>query len=1191
MHELLPDAGVTMPSNLHMKLLSLNWSDVYTTNYDTLLERALDTDRRAFIPKITRRYQVVVAAEDVPFSKSNGRPRLVKLHGSLRTGSRLIVTEEDYRSYPSNFAPFVNTVQQSMLENVFCLLGFSGDDPNFLAWTGWVRDRLGDKTPPIYLITLKPVQEGQRLTLERRNVFPIDIGQLGKSEGKSSSPAAAIEALFDFWADSAPPRRANWPYQRPMNALATSEPTIEHLRRWTTSAQQNRGEYPGWLLAPADNRARLEQHSGLAMAGLAYRRHRDTLPAWFRLVFLREAAWILDTALSPIGSHFADDIERALEQFMTETASSPLASQPENWEALKPTEAELRTISAHLAVVMQRDARETSSTLKFDLWTKTLRELPKLSDAPEACRLAIYEQVLQNLERQQRGEAFHLLEQLDLVDVRGDLYWPIRIGALYAELGWVTKGRERVRTGLHAIREAIQFEGETTYLVSREQWAERLLDGLNFAAEDQRSHQRTESSVPVSQKPVPTPEVSLRETVPREEDVRQSSLDDEEEVYRDINARSNIEHPNSQVEILLQEIKAADNFLQHITVGFDSNQVLTGYGLPHLRPEAFSAALAFCRLVEITALVPNLGGVGLSGRDLGACYRILAATGGGESSLRVMFRANNGAAISSLGLAQVDQLSRESALEIFHRSLKAIDKTCEGDDGAWDNSVVSALRVALDLSSRVAFRLGLEHALVMLDYAVKLYVFPKIQESISLHDDFSRFVQRAMRLTSKVELENFSDKLLPLSPENPGLIQRSTWPNIVDYLNSRDLAPEPGSHWHSIADAILEKLAASQSNDSAGSYGCAQLDWLYRHKLMTAGQVSRFGALIWRDSNGRSLPNVPGFYRGAVLAWPAPANRRVSNTFRDWLRQESIESIVTLREVDGKTRRSISSVRESYLTNVLLSANKSVSLTWTRDDLLAVVEQVMRWWRDEGADLMAEATKEAQRDFAKIILSARLRLIAHVMHRVVSPRISSTDSEAQRISDWLSELWDSGLRLNAPLIPLLFAGLSWWPERSTTVVDIMASLLAQTKDRVVTSAALNAGGHWLLSQPEESDATRRYVTYLVAGVSSQSVECLDIRLSNVAELLRLGAGQHFEMHYEALARSLCLLLHELQDYQSTDEPVGAASKPILRRAVVSVLAAMGNQLPQTKQLDTWEWAMQQAEKDNLLIVRNLLGEG
>lgn len=31
-----------IPGELHVKLLDLNWNDVFTTNYDTLLDRSID---------------------------------------------------------------------------------------------------------------------------------------------------------------------------------------------------------------------------------------------------------------------------------------------------------------------------------------------------------------------------------------------------------------------------------------------------------------------------------------------------------------------------------------------------------------------------------------------------------------------------------------------------------------------------------------------------------------------------------------------------------------------------------------------------------------------------------------------------------------------------------------------------------------------------------------------------------------------------------------------------------------------------------------------------------------------------------------------------------------------------------------------------------------------------------------------
>ena len=102
-------------------------------------------------------------------------PRIVKLHGSFPSNRPFVVTEEDYRTYPIRFAPFVNTVQQALMESIFLLVGFSGDDPNFLHWCGWVRDHLGPAAPRLYLAGALGLDRPTRLMLEERGVIPIDL--------------------------------------------------------------------------------------------------------------------------------------------------------------------------------------------------------------------------------------------------------------------------------------------------------------------------------------------------------------------------------------------------------------------------------------------------------------------------------------------------------------------------------------------------------------------------------------------------------------------------------------------------------------------------------------------------------------------------------------------------------------------------------------------------------------------------------------------------------------------------------------------------------------------------------------------------------------------------------------------------------------------------------------------------------
>lgn len=189
-----------LPGTLHRKLLELPWVDVFTTNYDTLLERT-SVPGRVYSPVIDPA-QLTTAVQ----------PRIVKLHGSFSPNTTLIITEEHFRRYPKDFAPFVNTVQQALLENSFVLVGFSGDDPNFLAWIGWIRDELGNKHAPIYLVGPLGLGHAERLLLDRRGVTPIDLKPvfigLHPPQGLH---AASIEWFLDNLAAAKPPRPEAWP--------------------------------------------------------------------------------------------------------------------------------------------------------------------------------------------------------------------------------------------------------------------------------------------------------------------------------------------------------------------------------------------------------------------------------------------------------------------------------------------------------------------------------------------------------------------------------------------------------------------------------------------------------------------------------------------------------------------------------------------------------------------------------------------------------------------------------------------------------------------------------------------------------------------------------------------------------------------------------------------------------------------
>ena len=176
------------PSENHRRLLALEWADVFTTNYDTLLERAAND-------VFNRRYERIVSPADIAMRTA---PRLVKLHGSLPNQRPLVLTRDDYDNYHKSHAPFVNLMHESVMETVFVLVGFSGEDPNFIQWTRWVGEQLGKHAPPVYLCGILDLTPEKRAKIESRNATPLDLGPLFPAEKFPQRDARRAAAMTWF---------------------------------------------------------------------------------------------------------------------------------------------------------------------------------------------------------------------------------------------------------------------------------------------------------------------------------------------------------------------------------------------------------------------------------------------------------------------------------------------------------------------------------------------------------------------------------------------------------------------------------------------------------------------------------------------------------------------------------------------------------------------------------------------------------------------------------------------------------------------------------------------------------------------------------------------------------------------------------------------------------------------------------
>lgn len=276
----LPD-DVIVPSRLYVDLLNLGWHDIFTTNYDTLLERAcLDADHP---------YTIVYNRDTLLYSLS---PRIIKLHGSFPNIRPYIITEEDYRTYSQNYPEFVNTVRQSLIENLFCMIGFSGDDPNFKSWLGWLRDVMGKKIAPVYFISYDSnLHDARRKLLAAQNIEVLNLHDLHGIGG--------IQEAFDFFFYYLKNEHSTQ-WNARLHVITHKIEGADQIRRIIKEMATIRNGYPGWLILPVKHYEDFRDvRSDIIFWGNVP--SLDGLEKKELIQLLYELKWRLEISMTPIG--------------------------------------------------------------------------------------------------------------------------------------------------------------------------------------------------------------------------------------------------------------------------------------------------------------------------------------------------------------------------------------------------------------------------------------------------------------------------------------------------------------------------------------------------------------------------------------------------------------------------------------------------------------------------------------------------------------------------------------------------------------------------------------------------------------------------------------------------------------------------------------------------------------------------
>lgn len=436
------------PGSLHQLLLELPWSDVLTTNWDTLLERAARGVS-------SRLYETVRMPADLAHARS---PRIVKLHGSLGTSEHFIVAEEDYRTYPARFAAFVNLARQIFIENELCLLGFSGDDPNFLQWSGWVRDELGGSARRIYLVGAFNLAPAKRKLLEARNVALIDLYPLVQHlDDRTERHAKATRLFLEFLAEAKPTPSHEW---RPISYTdyvpqpATSDEWDRRHRddeyaasvldqaaeRW----RADRETYPGWLICPPNRRLEIRLATDAVVGPNESRLAKLTPERRARVLY--ELAWRYRTALWPVDDHLAE---------LLATIADPV-------EACGLAKRE----QLEVAALLLRRARVAGQDDVFDRWASVLEA--HAEPGTDLRAEAAYQRAL--LARD-RLDFPNLINGAEHILTGRDPVWRLRMAALHCERGDFTESRRLIGEALKELEERQRDDRRSLWIRSRRAWA------------------------------------------------------------------------------------------------------------------------------------------------------------------------------------------------------------------------------------------------------------------------------------------------------------------------------------------------------------------------------------------------------------------------------------------------------------------------------------------------------------------------------------------------------------------------------------------------------------------------------------------------------------------------------------------------------------------------------------------------
>ena len=845
------------PGDEHKQLLDLPWTDVLTTNWDTLLERTQ-------VSNPSQCYSVVRTLQDISKCRA---PRIVKLHGTLPSNRPFIFAEEDYRTYPARFAPFVNLAQQVLLENELCLVGFSGDDPNFLQWIGWVRDHLKDHARPIRLVGVLRLSSGRREMLKNYNITPIDLTPLVSSLHASEQHSEANRLFLKFLSSRQPKPLHVWErLQRRSSSEDKGKNADDKAAHYTDIWKKDRTNYPGWLVAPLDSQQeiRIDVQEDFVWRDFNFREIKDEK---LKCRYFYEISWLKKRALLPFDAEFDEQLRTS-------------------WQAVGQKELNVAE-QIDLLVLALSEARLRFDDEAFQYWKREIEtHHPTKCEAELQYNLALYAKA--NLAFEQA------LEYVDKIKSTAPL-WLLRKAMVLSRTSRESEAKALIQRAFAEIRSQRVKDPRSIHLLSLEAWAAYLLRGLRWDEADSFDWPK--------------------EYATKDCDPYDLLRDVERRLYKD----------------KLKDSNAAKEKTPNFDPGHATYHSGKGWVNPSWRENSLNIFFRVSEVSGIPTslnstsfLTSNFSDFIQLTTEFSSNLKRHFLFWGISAKDEALDKVFNRIEVANTDISVVRELIAKLRIGIDHE----INTLRRGTAGGRHERHEYTLKFFLEVYSRLVIRLTSDEAKSTFEWAVSILRYEDIQRKWQFGSALGHLLKRSYSAVAKSERTDFA-KLLIAEPiaKSPILGRAQDWPELSHYIGTSAL--KGITKLDGFEDAFSQWLKLASGDDGeARNRALYRLMSVESTDELTAQQIEQLDAAMWsKIDEKQNWPKDHNFFRFAIVNLK-PSDGLRCEKFRETVVLPIIEGHLSdelIQDVSGALQRKFECVSESERLQIA-----QVLIEWVR---------------------------------------------------------------------------------------------------------------------------------------------------------------------------------------------------------------------------------------------------------------------